>query len=254
MKLEKLQNLYRECILSNIDSPFHNQIIACGNLSLAEATSVYKNAYLYRMKEVMADNFEAVNFVLGENLFDLAIEKFIQINNHKSYDLSKYGENFPSFLSEMFPEFPFLKNLAEFEIQFTDCFHAKENRSFDFTILKNQTDLENSVFEFGESVKLIQNQFSIYSIWKNRKSKLPPDVSKIETQEFLLLYKQNSNIYVLTLEPFEFYFINLLQKGETVIESLNKIGSNFQLNPETISNLFGKISTSGIIKNIFIKT
>lgn len=254
MKLEKLQNLYRECILSNIDSPFHNQINACGNLSLAEATSVYKNAYLYRMKEVMADNFEAVNFVLGENLFDLAIEKFIQINNHKSYDLSKYGENFPSFLTEMFPEFPFLKNLAEFEIQFTDCFHAKEHRSYDFSVLKNQYDLENSVFEFGETVKLIQNQFTIYSIWKNRKSKLQPDISKIENQEFLLLYKQNSNIYVLTLEPFEFFFMELLHKGETINVSLKKIDSNFQLNPEIISNLFGKISTSGIIKNIFIKT
>lgn len=157
-------------------------------------------------------------------------------------------------MTEIYPEFPFLKNLAEFEIQFADCFHAKEHRSYDFSVLKNQYDLENSVFEFGESVKLIQNQFTIYSIWKNRKSKLQPDISKIENQEFLLLYKQNLNIYVLTLEPFEFLFMELLHKGETINVSLKKIDSIFQLDPEIISNLFGKISTSGIIKNIFIKT
>ncbi|MCT8334052.1 DNA-binding domain-containing protein [Leptospira sp. 85282-16] len=254
MKLKNLQNLYSDCILSNHDIPFQNQIIACGNLSLEEATSVYKQAYFFRMKDTMFDNFQAVNFVLGDTLFDFAIEKYINQNYHKSYDLSNYGGHFPNFLLETYPEFPYLKNLAEFEIQFTDSFHKKEHISFDLSSLQNETDLENSVFEFGETVKLIQNQFSIYSIWKNRKSNLQPDISKIENQEFLLLYKQNSNIYVLTLEPFEFYFIELLLNGETINDSLKKIGENFQLNPEIISNLFGKIASSGIIKNIFIKT
>ncbi|MCG6151118.1 putative DNA-binding domain-containing protein [Leptospira bandrabouensis] len=254
MKLENLQNLYTDCILSNHNIPFQNQIIACGNLSSDEATSVYKQAYLFRMKDTLLDNFQAVHFVLGDTLFDFAIEKYINKNNHKAYDLSNYGRNFPNFLLETYPEFPYLKNLAEFEIQFIDSFHKKEHISFDLFSLQNQTELENAVFEFGETVKLIQNQFSIYSIWKNRKSNLQPDLSKTNQQEFLLLYKQHSNLYVLSLAAIEFFFIDLLHKGESIGVAMEKTNTRFQLNPEIISNLFGKIATSGIVKNIFLKT
>ncbi|MDF3821644.1 putative DNA-binding domain-containing protein [Leptospira sp. 96542] len=250
MKLEKLQTLYSESILNNKDLPFQNQIAACGNLSLVEVTTVYKNAYFFRMKEVLADNFEAVNFALGGDLFNFATEKFIKKNNHNSYDLSDYGKNFPNFLIETYPDLPYLKNLAEFEVNFIDSFHKEEHRSFDFAEIQNKTDLENSTFLFGKTVKLIQNEFSIYPIWKNRKSTLQPDLSNIKNQEFLLLYKHDSNLYVLTLEPLEFYFINLLQKGDTIGSSLEKTGARFDLNPEIVAGLFGKIATSGIVTDI----
>ncbi|MCW7488519.1 putative DNA-binding domain-containing protein [Leptospira meyeri] len=253
MKLSELQNLYSNSILSNVDSPFQNQIMACGNLSLEEVTSVYKQAYIYRLKEVMYDNFESVLYVLGEQSFELIIENYIEKNHHLSYDLSNYGKSFPDFLTKSFPELPFLRNLAEFEIHFSECFHKKDNQSFDFSSIRNQEELENSVFEFSDSTKLIQNQFAIYSIWKNRKSSSPPDLSNLNHSEQLLLYKRNSNLYVLLLEPVEFFFIDLLQKGKSIVVALEKISSRFELSPEIVSDLFGKISNSGIVKNIIFK-
>ncbi|MCW7491673.1 DNA-binding domain-containing protein [Leptospira sp. 2 VSF19] len=253
MKLNELQSLYSESILYNVDFPFQNQITPCGNLSISEVTSVYKQAYLFRMKEVMYDNFGSLLFVLGDQTFDITIENYINKNHHISYDLSDYGKTFPNFLVESFPELPFLKDLAEFELEFTDSFHKKEHKSFDFTNLQNHIELENTVFEFGETVKLIHNQFSVYSIWKNRYSKLQPDLNKTQNQEYLLLYKQNSNIYVLSLDAVEFYFIDLLHKGNSIGISLEKTNTHFHLNPEIISTVFGRISASGIVKNIFKK-
>ncbi|TGN13120.1 DNA-binding domain-containing protein [Leptospira ilyithenensis] len=250
MKLKKLQNLYSDSILYDRDIPFQNQITACGNLSPKEAISVYKNAYFYRMKEVLADNFEAVKYVLGDELFTFVAETFIKKTHHKSYDLSDYGENFPDFLIETYPELPYLKDLAKFEADFMDSFHKEEHQSFDFSKIGNQIDLENSIFVFGKNIKLIRNQFSIYPIWKNRKSTQPPDFSKIENQEYLLLYKQNSDLYVLSLEPVEYFFIDLLRKGDLIGVSLEKTAACFHLNPEIISALFGKISASGIVMNI----
>ncbi|BDA77519.1 hypothetical protein LPTSP3_g04490 [Leptospira kobayashii] len=254
MKLKKLQNLYSESILYNKDTPFQNQIIACNNLAPEEAISVYKNAYFYRMKEVLADNFEAINYALGDELFDFAAEKFIKETFHKSYNLSDYGENFPDCLMEIYPELPYLKNLAEFELKFIDSFHKAEHLSFDFAKIQNQTDLENSILVFGKSIKLIQNQFSIYPIWKNRKSTQSPDLSKIDNQEFLLLYKQNSDMYILSLKPMEYFFIDLLLKGDRIGVSLEKTAALFYLDPEIISVLFGKISASGIVTNIILQT
>ncbi|TGK81989.1 DUF2063 domain-containing protein [Leptospira noumeaensis] len=254
MKLEKLQNLYSDSILTNKDIPFQNQIVPCQNLTVEEVIFVYKNAYLYRLKEVLADNFEAVHFALGDQLFEFVLEKFIKISHHNSYDLSNYGETFPIFLMETYPEFPYLKELAEFEIQFMECFHEKEHQHFDFANIQNQSELENSIFFFGKSVKLIQNQFSIYSIWKNRKSINPPDLSNVENPEFLLLYKQNSDMYVLNLEPVEYFFINLLSKGEMVGVTLEKTASHFPLDSETVAALFGKISATGIITKISVST
>ena len=84
--------------------------------SPTEALEIYRINHFSSLYETLKDTYEAIYKLLEEDLFSKIANNYIFKFPSKSFNLSDYGEFFPSFLNEMNSlDIPFLIDLAKLE-------------------------------------------------------------------------------------------------------------------------------------------
>ena len=225
-----------------------------GELSPLGALNVYRTGYIVRLTEALGETFEAVWWVMGDDNFFHLIKRFILANPSRVPNLSHYGQEFPEFLVRVapFPDLPFLGDLARFEWDFQKAFHSSPHSAVSKEMVEESIPHPNIRFEFGPSVHLFESPYSIYSLWDRRGGEhdgsLPIDW---QIPQQLLLYKKKQQVFVHMLDEPEFTILALLQKGDTLEDSLNQASTRFSnLNQSRVSNLFQLIFHAGIITGL----
>ncbi len=165
MTLSEIQIAFSRFLRGKADFPL-DEIAPAGTLTPAASAEVYRTAYTSRLTEALGETFEAVWRVLGdENFFDVC-RKYIAGHDSSSPNLSDYGSSFPSFTSESFPDFPFLSDLAHFEWEWKDAFHAPECA---FRASDLETDDPGSlILEFVPSFRIFSSPYAILTLWEHR--------------------------------------------------------------------------------------
>jgi hypothetical protein len=104
--------------------------------------------------------------------------------------LNLYGREFPEFLSEhiLSQEFPFLKDLAKFELCFQDVFHSEHN---------SQTKIDTTI-------RFLKYDYAIYELWKASREESPLEELVWDRKTFACMYKCDSQVFVKVLSESEF--------------------------------------------------
>ena len=108
------------------------------SLSAFERLAIYRHAYLARLQECLRVEYPVLLLTLGEELFALFTNAYLQQYPSRSYTLNRLGENFPRYLAESRPDatapeqaresWPdFIVELATFERAFAEVFDAEGN-------------------------------------------------------------------------------------------------------------------------------
>lgn len=247
-----MQNLFAQSIISNNpDLEFCDLISPCGSLKSSHAgLNIYARAYVASLTEALGETFEGIWSVLGDECFFAVAKDFILKNPSTSYNISNYGKNFPEYLNEIdeFKEYPFLLDLAKFELIFKDIFHKKSP-----SLNNLETEIKpGSKFLFFDSVKLFKSKYAIYEIWKSRKDNTLGTDINLESEEFLLMYKSfNEKIWVLNLNSWQYGILSHLFQGMTIEESIvNSLDGIENFNEKEISDFFLTIRSIPIIDKI----
>lgn len=91
--------------------------------SAAERFAVYRQGYVARLVECIADDFPAVQWVLGEQEFERAAIRYIERFPSASFSLNRYAAGFPSFLAEISGDESIVE-LGVFEWAIVEVIHA----------------------------------------------------------------------------------------------------------------------------------
>jgi len=251
--LKNFQKQFVSMLTSNIESlELVNDIIPAGNLESAhEAIGAHKNGYIARLTEALGETFEGTWFSMGDELFFEICEQYIKRHHSIEYNLSNYGLNFPLFLEEKkdYINIPFIQDMARFDWLFKEIYH-EEQHSHILTsdLLRLQENLHLRLL-FGNAVRLYDSQYAIYQIWKERKGSQDNVIHHdFERPEFIILYKNDNNIFARNVPKIQFEILVKLQNGvslnsileETIIENQDDFLKVFQIIGSTniISNLF----------------
>ena len=212
---------------------------------------MYANGVVVRLAEALGETFEAVWWVCGDEYFFQLAKHYIVTHPSQTYNLSCYGQDFPDFLEQtsLFPDLPFLRDLARYEWAFKELFHRGQQESVSGDALQSLANESSLYFQFVQSSQLFSSRYAIYDLWKLRGTAHAgkPPVEWNRPQR-LVLYKHHHQIFVHEVGQYEFQILDSLQAGRTLEESLTLISEqNGEINQDQVSQLFQFMVSSGII-------
>ncbi|MFT4571858.1 MAG: hypothetical protein ACI8TX_002746 [Hyphomicrobiaceae bacterium] len=230
------------------------ELVPGGTLDRQGAVDVYRNGYTARLTEQLGETFEGVWWVLGDQEFFALCRAFISEHYSISYNLSDYGRELPSFIAATLntDEIPFLPELAEFELAFTELFHRAEHAHLDAAGVAANIDAPSTRLEIGQCVFLRRHAYAVQRLWRLRKG--PQAAAQDENwreDERLLGYKLNGEIFLRELDQPSFEALEALARGVELGEALAEVTARHpSFNPEAIQALFAIVFQTGIVSRV----
>lgn len=253
MKLHDAQSLLKKHILHTPESDPEalKTFKPGGQMNLKESFEVYHGAYIARLTTALTETFEAVHWVLGDHIFHEVSRNYIETQPSVSYNLSDYGENFPSFLQEhpAIKGIPFIYDLARFEWMFKEVFHAQSPDPLPAERVQELMHADDFTVTFIEAMNLFDSPYAIYDIWTHRKEpQYEFEDINWELPESLILYKKDKKIYVKRIETEDLHILEELREGKSVSSVLASHSSS--MSPDKTTQLFQLMMKAGIIDDI----
>jgi|SRR5580700_583516 hypothetical protein len=252
-KLKSLNSFQRqfmdELFFTRSNSHFLSSITPGGTLANGlAALKIHQTGYICRLTDALGEIYEGVWSVLGDIEFFKLSEAYILSNPSTSYNLSDYGRRFPEFLSSSnsVRTYPFITDLARLDLAFYDVFHLPQHGHIDPTELAIIEEFPYTIINFGMSVKLIKLTSRVLEIWKNRTQNVRV-MPEFHGDQYLVLYKQNCNIFVKELEKQHFDLLSALNSGM----SLGKYLDNNDYSQDDIAKLFYFIASARLITSVY---
>jgi hypothetical protein len=246
MTLENFQKQFIDLFKNQpLDDDFLSSIKAAGKLKNSYAAlQIYQRGYICRLTEALGEIYEGLWSALGDEEFFRCCEEYIAVHPSISYNLNSYGYGFSVFLkSSTRPSF--LSELARLDLAFFTTFHLPQHQHLEPQELVKIETNPNCIINFGESVSLLELKAPIYHMWKNRR-KNRQELSEHPGGEYLVLYKQNHQVFVQSLEKQSFKLLAALKSGK----SLDGYLEQNQLSPKDLSSLFHFIASAGLVTSL----
>lgn len=224
-------------------------VVPGGTLDAAGALAVYRSGYLARLTEQLGETYATVWRALGDDDFFALARAYIAGHPSSSYNLSDYGRGFADFLA-MHPataDAPFLPELARFELCFHDLFHAPAHAPLDARTLAALGDLSGVKLRFGSAVRLVACERAVYDLFRHRHDAEAPDL-EIERAQFVLLYKQDSEVLAREVDAATFVALEALAAGLAIDEALERGAARDEsFGPAEVARLFEMLARCGLV-------
>lgn len=221
-----------------------------GSLDLLEAVGVYQKGYVARLTEALGETFEAVWWVLGDDLFFNTCVEYIKTHESHSYNLSHYGKDFYKLLRKTtsLKTFVFLPELAQFEWLFQEIFHRRQHESLSQKALTQIREGEDFILYFAEAVSFVKYSTQVFNIWKMRRNATDKVVDmKLDQGQFLVLYKLDDQVCVKELKETVWHLLNVLNQKKSFLQSIQICSEKeIDLTEDDIRESFQFIAVSGI--------
>lgn len=242
MQFDSFQNDFLNSVREkklNVD--LSDEIVPIGQLNAERVIKIYNSDYFARMTEALGENFESLWFVLGdEGFFDLC-KSYIMKHPSSARDLANYGFEMPAFLQEngFLEEWPFLRDLAEFELSFWKMFHS------DYPLVEpspiNPENLSESTFSF-ENVELFKSQWDVVSIWRNRESVADEVELDWDRKTFYLMYRHDVTVHLMELSEEQHSLLTSMKAGARLGAALELV----DITGEEVQDLFSKFKAQNV--------
>lgn len=254
MKLNEAQNLFKKNLLAaQADPQAILHFKPAGTISLSQTFEIYHRSYFLRLTEKLKKTFSAVNWVLGQEIFEKVSHKYIESQPSVSYNFLAYGKSFPEFLqiSPITRHISFLSDLARFEWIYEDIFHSAYVESMPVERIYHNLHAVDFKIQFTEAMAVFKSPYSIYEMWYRREEP-PYSFEEIDWKhpESLLVFKKQKGVEVLQIESIEAEIILALQEDLSLTTVLADYANH--MTPDRTARFFQLLMRTGIIEDIFV--
>ena len=215
----------------------------------AERLSVYAGGYLARMRESLAEVYEAVRFVLGERAFTELAHAYAARHPSRDSNLSFAGRALPEFLAgaPVSRRLPFLPDLARLEWLVCQAFHAFEQPPLDPARLAALPPeaWDQLRLSFQPSVGLAASAWPIRDIWTARRQ--PRETVNLELagrSQRALVFRHGLDVRCELLDEPEFRLLAELLAGRSLGDACLALS---QVEPSAVTPWFARWMREGLI-------
>jgi len=245
------QDLGKSILTGKPSSDLLKAIIPGGKLDNEKALGVYRDDYTSRMCAVMADNFEGTHSLLGDELFYATCLGYLENYTSTSPDIGDFGKYLDQYVRNhpIGLEYPFLPELCRLDMEFIRLFHLPMEKKVDVNKLKTHENLSMAKFKLVKAIYLHKSDYPVYKIWDLK------NISQVERENVDLDWSESENICLFKCEDgirAKFLSLGQVDVLAKINQGLNLDSAleNVDLDPEEVQELFGFISTSGILVDI----
>lgn len=183
--------------------------------------AIYQRSYVARLRECMSKQFPALQYALGDQLFQGFVDEYLKTYPSENYNLIELGKKFPQFLAETRPDkdakekedWPdFLIELATFEYHIQVIFDKKNKE--EEVVSKSSDGLKlTPVFH------LFEFRFPIFYYYQSLQKGENPELP-FEQYSWCAIYRINYRIAFQGLNYWQFRLLGLLKEGKSIEEIL----------------------------------
>jgi Putative DNA-binding domain len=218
-QLHDLQQNFMNYVLGE-DSDMVEKIESTPALSAKGRLDIYATAYKLRLKEAITTDYDKLHSYLGDEQFDIVMERYIEKYPSHITNLRYYSISMTELLRDEAPfnQVPALAELATIEAAFADSFDAEDHR---FVTINDLAELAAEAWvslqlDFQKSVQILPMEYNSFTIWKALSAeKQPPEISKSKQAVMWVLWRRADLVsHYRALEEAEYAALELAIKGE----------------------------------------
>ena len=229
LSLKEIQDAFTQHVMTN-DQRIVEHVVGTKKASSELRLGIYDNAYRERLIEALANDYEMLEKLIGENNFRLMCTSYIEQYPSTYYSLRWFGKNFPEFL-EYSPDkgqHEWEAELAYLEWQFIEAFDSANTETVseaDAAAIPPESWPTLSM-EFHPSVKLLNLWWNTLDLWQAaKKDAQPPQPIRLSQQSHCLMWRDKLMTQYRSLEPDEAVALCVAIAGANFTEICSALAS-----------------------------
>jgi hypothetical protein len=257
--LAQIQNWMQSALVGQ-DSPAPSLmpeefINESSRLTAARHLNIYRQSYIARLRECMKNQFSALAFALGEDLFQMFADQYLDAYPSASYTLNDLGKKFPDFLEETRPDaeapekeewVDFIIELARFEYQLSLIFDAPSDE--DFRPANESTPDE--ALKPAPLFYIFHHRHPVAGYYLDVTQKKAPELP-FEEESFCAVTRNDYRLGLTKLKPAQYYFLERLIKGESVAQAKEFFVNNYGFDAEKLDAVWKEWRKNFIASGFF---
>lgn len=164
-----------------------------GNIGAETRLNIYRNAYHIRLKQALETDHEMLGIYLGDDLFELMANGYIETHPSNFTSLRHFGDRLPEYLkqTEPFNGHPIISELAFFERRLLDVFDAADAERVPLSALQDipPDDWPGMVLRFHSGTWLFTAGWNSIECWKALKAGQAPPAAQSQGHACWLLWR-----------------------------------------------------------------
>ena len=182
-----------------------------------EHLAIYQRGYIARLRNCMAQQFSALEYALGPELFSAFADEYLSIHPSHSYNLAELGHGFAAFLQANRPDqgdapkedWPdFMIELATLENIINIAF--EERADDDYTLATLET--ADETLQLLPVVYLSEFRFPVRWFYTEFKNAREPQIPGLH-QSYCIILRHNYQVSLHDLPSDQYQFMLLLKEG-----------------------------------------
>lgn len=254
LELAQLQGWMQYALVrQEADARAADFVMGSSRLDAEAHLGIYRRSYIARLRECMKNQFSALAYALGEDLFQMFADEYLGAYPSASYTLSDLGKNFPDFLEatrprdgETWPDF--MIELARFEFALSGIFD--ENSEEEFTFADSKTPDKN--LRLVPIFYLFRHRYPVRQYYMDVMKKKEPELP-FEQESFCAVTRANYRLGLSNLREGQFLFLERMAAGETVSEAKAYLVENCGFEKSKLSGIWPEWR-KGFVQSGFFRT
>lgn len=188
-----------------------------------EHLAIYQRGYIARLRHCMAQQFSALEYALGEELFSAFADEYLSGHPSTSYNLANLGAGFAAFLQANRPDqagapredWPdFMIELAELENTINIAFEEKAEENYILADL----DTPDDQLEPIPVCHLLKFRFPVRWFYSEFKNDREPEIPTVH-ESYAIILRYNYRIALHDLHREQYEFLGLMKAGKNLAEA-----------------------------------
>lgn len=225
--------------LRNESADFSAVVADSGRVGVEQRLHIYYHAYRSRLVEVLQDVFERTWTYLGDDGFEHAAREFIDETHSSARTLNRFGESFPAWLRQKFPDDGVVAEVALIDGLLRCAFDGGNAAPLQLTDLAaiSGEDWATVGFDFHPTLVLAPLAFNAARIWEALESGVSPAApAKLAAPTFLVVWRRDFRPHFKTVEAIEAAAIVSLRGGKSFASTCESLEISF-LEDNTVAKL-----------------
>ena len=263
--LNQLQNWMQAMLVQHVpvlngecggDVPVGKVVNASTRLSAVKHLDIYRHSYIARLRSCMQNQFSALAYTLGPQLFESFADQYLDAYPSESYTLNTLGERFEDFLEqtrpdageeqkEMWPDF--MIELAGFEYALSEIFDEKATRND--TVCAGH-DIPDESLSLAPVFRLFHHRFPICKYYLEFTQDKNPELPFPE-ESFCAVTRSDYKLGLFTVRGAQYHFLKSMQHGRTIEEAKTQLVNNFHFERTDIDALWPEWRKNFIASGFF---
>ena len=208
-----------------------------------ERMAVYAGGYLIRVREALAEVYEAVHQMVGERQFAELARAYAARHPSRDYNLTLSGRHLPEFLLDwpLTQRLPFLPDLARLEWRICAAFHAFEQPPLDAKRLSQLSldQWDRVRLGFQPSVALVSSAWPIRDLWEARTMPRERiDIDLVNRPQRVLVYRQEVRVVCDLVPEAQHAVLDGLLRGDTLWAVCQRLAGYSETEPLPLQDWF----------------